>query len=524
MPFGPIARNPSPRRAASPRVETLDPRQLLAAAVPSVVMLAASTADSQGVTISYDVATPRATPITLGFYRSADPTFDAGDLPVESVVALPAVDSSGAATGSAGSHTVTVPIPGGLPPSPERPYVLAVANPSSTDPADPPSTASFRTYTIGVITHGGIQNANSERKRDGVPWTHEMAKTLLAEGYDQVIPWNWVAASNSAGAAAKQGPKLAQAVLDASAQFPVGAPVNVHFIGHSEGAVVNAQAIIDASARQTPQLKAGYWEDTVLDPHAANPDFAGRQYSVSHGVLGTIAKLVIDNYQSRARDPIVTVPPRVDSSQVFYQQSAANRDHNSNAGMYNLWGEVPVAGATTYFDLTPSGITHGGKDGVYSWYQNFVAPTLGNGDAGLDDVKLTAVSSAGAGATTLTSATSAGNAVPRTTATTVSSHSTATSASAVPVADASTVTYSGTAQPGSTVQIRVAAPRSGHLRTVGTATAAVDGTWSTSTSSLRDGTYRVLATNRPVGPVVGKRPVIAVVPLGPLVVSKRAKD
>ncbi len=473
------------RRTASPRVEVLDPRQLLATASPSLLLLSASTLDSKGVSISYNIETPQTTsPITLGFYRSTDATFSPDDVPVEPVVPLPSVDDSGANSATVGVHTVTVPIPGGLPPNPLHPYVLAVANPGSNDPAAPPSTASFRTYTIGVVTHGGIQD--QAWKKYGVPWTLKMAQSLRSEGYDQVIAYNWVSQSGSPGKAVKQGPILAKEVLAASAKFPSTSPVDVQFIGHSEGAVVNTQAIVDASANQTPQLKAGYWEDTLLDPHAANPDFPGRQYSVASGLIGAIAKMVIDNYQARARDPLTFVPPRVDSAQVFYQQTPANRDHNQNAGVYNLWGEVPVKGPASYFNLTGSGVVHSGKNGVYTWYQNHVVPTLGHGAPGL------------------TQATLSGSA------------STATTSSTTP----SAASFSGTAEPGSTVFVRVGPPKTNQLRTVAQAVASPTRAWAATVPSLPSGNYRAVAVSKVVGPITGNRAVIATVPLGPLAIKK----
>ena len=103
--------------------------------------------------------------------------------------------------GALGEHKVTVPIPGGLPLNPAHPYVLAVADPSAATSTNPSATASFRTHTIGVVTHGGIQL--SSYKKYGVPWANEMAKSLLAEGYDKVIAYNWVAQSKTAGAASR---------------------------------------------------------------------------------------------------------------------------------------------------------------------------------------------------------------------------------------------------------------------------------------------------------------------------------
>ena len=67
---------------------------------------------------------------------------------------------------------------------------------SSPIPAHPPQpptagqTASFRTYTIGIVTHGGIQDPSWKY---GPPWELETARLMKQEGYDAVIPYNWVA-------------------------------------------------------------------------------------------------------------------------------------------------------------------------------------------------------------------------------------------------------------------------------------------------------------------------------------------
>ena len=497
----PIERaRPGIARSSKPRVESLDARLLMTVAIPApdVTMLSAATVDSQSVTISYDVKTAQATPITLGFYRSADASFSpTDDVPVESVVALPSVDSTGASLGTVGLHTVQIPIPGGLPLNPSHPYVLAVANPTAASAVDPSATASFRTYTIGVVTHGGIQS--NAWKKNGVPWVNGMAHSLLQEGYDAVIPYNWVAASNTAGAAAKQGPKLAKKVQELSAKFPAGAPVDIHLIGHSEGAVVNTQAIVALAKDPTPQLAAGYWQDTLLDPHAANPDFTGKQYDTA-GLFGGFAKYAIDDFQADARDPLAYIPERVNAAQVFYQQTPAYHDHGANAGIYNLWGQVPVRGDAVYYNLTPAGIIHSGKNSVYSWYQNFVVPTLGDGGTGINNAAITG---------TLTTTPS----IPVTT--TPAAHT-----PVAPTVDATNPTYAGTAQPGSPVLVRVSHTNRDDLRTVARTTADANGHWSATIGDVPGGSYRVVAVSKVTGSYAGKRAVMGVVPLGPLVVNR----
>ena len=105
------------------------------------------------------------------------------------------LDQSGQPATAVGTHQLTIPLPQGLPPFPEKPYVLVVADPSSPSAtADPQQTASFRTYTIGIVTHGGIQDTSWKH---GPPWELQIAYVMKHEGYDAVIPYNWVAQSKT---------------------------------------------------------------------------------------------------------------------------------------------------------------------------------------------------------------------------------------------------------------------------------------------------------------------------------------
>jgi hypothetical protein len=196
------------------------------------------------------------------------------------------------------------------------------------------------------------------------------------EGYDAVIPYNWVAQSGHAGEAIKQSPKLAQIIVNTASKFPNSAPVNLDFIGHSEGAVINTYTIMNLKDMMTPGLQAGYINDTLLDPHAANNNVPGQQLSIAGGVLAPLARSIITNYQGKAQDPPVFVPSIVDQAQVFFQHTAAK-----GSDLYNLWGQVPVKSygpVVHYYNLTPIKATHTGKTGVQFWYRNFIVPSLGN--------------------------------------------------------------------------------------------------------------------------------------------------
>ena len=118
------------------------------------------------------------------------------------------LDQSGQPATALGSHQLNIPLPQGLPPFPEKPYVVVVADPGSPSAtAAPNQTAAFRTYTIGIVTHGGIQDTSWKH---GPPWELQMAYEMRHEGYDSVIAYNWVGVSNDPGSAIKQSPKLAR--------------------------------------------------------------------------------------------------------------------------------------------------------------------------------------------------------------------------------------------------------------------------------------------------------------------------
>jgi hypothetical protein len=454
----PLARRRRVRQRPLP-VELLDRRELLSTIPSPVTVLSATTVASKSVTVSYDLTGPDPS-LDFGVYRSAVAQFDATAIPVASPLAVPAVDDSGLSSTALGVHQLTIPLADGLPINPKHPYVVVVADPDSPSATDPGESASFRKVVIGIVTHGGLED--SAWDEDGPPWERQMANSLREQGYDFVIPYNWVAQSSTPGEAAKQGPILAKMILDAAAKVPANEPIDLQFIGHSEGAVVNTLAIEGVEAKAPPQIKAGFLEDTLLDPHAANPDFPGKQYSVADNPLGTIAKLAIDNYQARSRDPLVTIPAGVDAAQVFYQQTPASRDHNLNLGIYNLWGQVPIPGASVYFNLTSDNIVHSGKNSVYAWYEHNVVPTLGDGGQTIARETLTG---------TLNAPTQPGG------------HT----------VDTPRATYSGTSAPGSTVELLASKAGPGRLEVVGHVTTATDGTWTASTRPLADGSYRVVA-------------------------------
>lgn len=484
-----------PARLGSALPEALEPRQLLTTAAPDIAMLGATTPDSRQVVFDYRIdAAGLDHPVQIGVYRSADDRFDSTDEPIAATTLRPAgsagesLDLAGQPALAAGAHQAAVAPADGLPINPARPYVLVVANP---DPAATPPghVASFRKHTLAVITHGGVQ----PRSWKQVPWQMRMAEGLRQQGYDQVVPFNWIADSRNPGAAARQGRRLEREIVAAAAAFPAGDPVDVHLIGHSQGAVVNSQAVERLNRDGWPAgMQAGYLKVTMLDPHAANNSIPGPQYSVTRGFLGWVARQTIDHFQKRANDPPVTVPENVDSAEVFYQRTPVSQTHTSNHGLYNLWGQVPVRGAAKYFDLTAPGLSHGGHFGVPDWYQLNVVPKLGDGAPGLDAVAI-----------------SGSQVVDTSRVPTLPGRASLRAHEAV---------FAGQAGPGATVRILAAPAGNNLLVTIGRTTAGSDGTWTLRTRPLAPGRYRVVARSDAPG---GRRsPLKPTAWFAPLVINR----
>ena len=496
--------------------EVLEKRLAMSATTPGIEMLSATTTDSKSVTIEYQVnqAPSSTSPIQLGIYRSSNTQFSSNDSLVDTVtLAAPgtetgqgiiALDQNGLSTTAVGTHEVTIPLPDGLPPFPEKPYVLVVANPNSTTATtDPEQTASFRVYTIGIVTHGGIQDPSW---RHGPPWENETAYMMRRQGFDSVIAYNWALQSSTPGAAINQSPRLAHVIMDVASKFPANDPVDLEFIGHSEGTVVNTYAIVTLQHEMNPQLKAGYIEDILLDPHAANNNLPGQQMSFG-GVLGGLARVIVTNYQADADDPPVYVPSVVDEALVFFEHSQATAD-----AIYNLWGQVPVktyGPVVHYYNLTDMGVTHSGKTGVNYWFRDFIAPTLGDQAPLIQELQLNGqIDNTESPATTTVSQNTLIH----------KAHNARTNRGYGPaqIVQNDQPEFSGTAAPGSMIRLALSpAGRPMHITVVGVTTASSTGQWSLTTQHpLRNGQYRTLVTA--FSRALTTRPGLAIVPTQPL--------
>jgi Bacterial Ig-like domain len=491
--------------------------------MPAIQMLSATTADSKSVTIEYQVnqAPTTATPIQFGVYRSSDGQFDLSDAEVDTFTLVPPGASSGQTTPTLdlngqpataiGTHQLTISLPEGLPPYPEKPYVLVVADPSSPSATtEPDQTASFRVYTIGIVTHGGIQDPSWTH---GPPWELETAYMMRQEGFDSVIPYNWALLSSTPGEAIKQSPRLAASILHAASKFPASDPVDLEFIGHSEGTVVNTYALVRLAGEMTPHLKAGYIEDTLLDPHAANNNVvSGKQMSFA-GALAPLARVIVTNYQSKAKDPIPYFPSVVDQANVFFEHTSA-----TTGGIYNLWGQVPVKSdgpLVHYYNLTGMGVTHSGKTGVNYWFRDFIAPTLGDGAPLISALQLNGQidNAQSPSTTTVTTSASAGREAPVRQANLARADRVY---GPEQIVTTNQPQFSGTAAPGSVVKLLLSpATKPQDITPFGVTQANSSGQWSLTTRRpLPNGQYRTVVTA--FSRALRTRPGLTIVPTQPL--------
>ena len=177
------------------------------------------------------------------------------------------------------------------------------------------------------MTHGGIQEPS---RVHGPPWQLETAYLMKQEGFDSAIHYNGCSraahpARRSSNRRGCRGSSLAPAD-----RFPAGDPGGLEFIGHSEGTVINTYAITKLSDPRTPELKSGFIEDTLLDPHAANNDIVSGQAVSFAGPLAGMAESSCPTTRPRPTTPPAYFPSVVHEAQVFYEHTAATASGSSS--------------------------------------------------------------------------------------------------------------------------------------------------------------------------------------------------
>ena len=349
---------------------------------PALSVASLSTSNSKSVTVDYAITGGSIdVPIELTIERSTSTNPQASGSAAKSVVVATetiaplSLDALGQPAGAVGSHRFNVTIPGGLPPDPAYPYVVAIAQTAAESSATNPATdsASFQVYTIGVITHGGFENIFYGNQLP--PWVMPMAHAMKVAGYNAVIPFNWVSKSSTPGAAIRQSGRLAADIVRVADSLPGTGPIDLRIIGHSEGNVVNTGALSDLIRFAPPRLQAGYVYETFLDPFAAT-NRVKNDSSAAPTPLGSFASYVMNGYQHQSNDPLLFVPKNVAYADVFYQHTPYFLMKDVYDRTLNLWGQTPIPGANAYYDLTGIGIGHTDGFSVQYWYLKNVMPLI----------------------------------------------------------------------------------------------------------------------------------------------------
>ena len=351
--------------------------------IPQLSLSEATTLDAKSVAVTYGIANAAVTnPLTFNVYRSATPTFDSSSTLIGTQTIDPAMDPTDL---QLGNHTVTLISGTNLPPDPSHPYVVVVADANNSVPeaAGSVNTAYFRKFLVGVISHG----FNFSTSTVTPDWEQSMATDLMIyDNYDFVIPFNWMAQSHDPepGLAAAAGHDMySQVVKKANelAAVHAGDVVDLHFIGHSRGAVVVSQAMLDLVGTTDSALEGSYIKATFLDPHPANGSTIGLAsgYPIPVAALLGGELLWYDAVSTLANDRQVVVPTNVKDADVYYQHSSYLDGfilkpfvaQSASEFFLNLWGEGPndgiiedSASPIEWHNLTDNVDTSDGPDGL----------------------------------------------------------------------------------------------------------------------------------------------------------------
>jgi hypothetical protein len=335
--------------------EAVEARVLLSAsqvhtaqsALPVLKLTEATTTDAHSVTVSYNISSANVgQPLRFDIYRSDKPVKDALSQSIGVETIDPGTD---AADLTIGSHTVKLIAGTSLPPDPSLPYIVVVADGDAAvaEGAGSVNTAYFRTFTLGVVSHG--------LELGGAPaWEASIAKDLKQFSRDDaVIAFKWLKQSRLAqpGQAVLAGDNLYTQVVataDKLAKKHAGDVVDLQFIGHSRGAVVVARVIQRLEGTSDPALAGSFITATLLDPHPANEAtialFSASQ-ATAEGPIGSVYR----STELAMADPQIVIPANVSAIQIFYQHTSYQSpftEPGTEETSFNLWGQGPSDGIT----------------------------------------------------------------------------------------------------------------------------------------------------------------------------------
>lgn len=316
--------------------------------LPLFTLAEATTLDAQSVTVDYTIGnTDISGPLRFDVYRSSSDSLSG------SYEQLGSTTISGALL-IVGPHSAKL-LPGvTLTANTKMEYVIIVADQNGSIPEAPGSSNSvyFQKFVLGAISHGykpfgGVFTTIPSWELN---LQTDLMGSVLQKNYDRVIAFNWTSTSDvgSPGLAVAAGDKLATDVVQAAdslAAIHAGDVVDLHFIGHSRGAVVVNQAITDLVGTEDLALVGSYIRETLLDPHPANRSTLSL-YSAAAAPTTRLLLYKYHRFEKAAADPAIVIPDNVKYVEVYYQHSSYSDFPRSLFGEYalNLWGEGPSDG------------------------------------------------------------------------------------------------------------------------------------------------------------------------------------
>jgi Repeat of unknown function (DUF5650)/Invasin, domain 3/Immunoglobulin I-set domain len=367
------------------------------------------TMDSRQAIVDYDIIRPNlAQTLYIQIFRSDQPTYNSADTNTAPVGNAYSVSGTFL---SQGHHTVTVPLatqplpaPANAPveplaPDPALPYALAVVVDAQgkvpTNVTVEESQAHFKIFIIGAIVPGfnGSDLSWVQTMRDALQQAYGTDGTTFPFSWQDTSPYPLFPAVRAGDALYVDIVAVAGGVIPDLLQEDVNAVIDVQLIGHSRGASVIGQAMHDLvaySASLPAQLQVGYYKMTLLDPHPANLATAG-EVSVSNLAGGLDLDLLSALLSTAYSDPSITVAPRVNQVEEYYQRNSTSSISVSSLLDFQKVGETAfnllgVPSQVTVVDTTQtvtnmidlSGLGLGHSD-VHDWYTQNVIPTLANG-------------------------------------------------------------------------------------------------------------------------------------------------
>lgn len=318
--------------------------------LPMLTLTEATTTDSHSVTVNYMISHAAITqPLTFDIYRSDQPMKDGSSQLLGSQTLGPSDDAQDL---SNGNHVVRLLEGITLSIDPLMPYIVVVANESKSVNVDSASvnTVEFRKFVLGVVAHGyELTGAYTALPT----WETTIADELKTiDKYNDVIAFDWLSQSNAGqpGVTIAQGQKMAgqiqaEAHLLSTLDGHPGNVVDLHLIGHSRGAVVVSQALLDLQkAAPDAVLDGGFKKLTLLDPHPANNSLAIVDYSsdTNRDLAKYVAMPRYLSFQAVAVDPQIVIPSNVNEAEIYFQHSTALEFSVFNTERYlNPWGQDP---------------------------------------------------------------------------------------------------------------------------------------------------------------------------------------